>query len=253
VFSFNLINFKIVFSKYIIDLNNSSFTEVLSDFASLFFPKYCRGCQEALVKGEELICTNCLLELPRSRYHLEQENPFYNRLRGRIPVSNVMTLFKFVKSSRVQHLLHALKYKNQPELGNALGRMYGHDLLEAGYKEKFDLIIPVPLHPSKKRRRGYNQSEEFGKGLSAILEIPCSDDYIKRLVKTETQTKKTRLNRWQNVSEVFLVTKPEKIQGHRVLLVDDVVTTGATLEACGKMLLDAGCKELSIACIASTQ
>jgi ComF family protein len=234
-------------------LNNFSATEVLSDFVSLFFPKYCRGCQEALVKGEELICTRCLFELPRSGYHREQENPFYNKLKGRIPVSYVMTLFKFVKSSRVQHLLHALKYKSQPELGSALGRMYGHDLAEANYKDKFDLIIPVPLHASKKRRRGYNQSEEFGKGLSEVLEIPCSDIFVKRLVKTETQTRKSRLNRWENVSEVFEVTKPEKIKDQRILLVDDVVTTGATLEACGRVLLDSGCKELSIACIASAQ
>ena len=165
----------------------------------------------------------------------------------------VMTLFKFVKSSRVQHLLHALKYRNQPELGKALGRMYGHDLVTAGYKAHFDLIVSVPLHPSKKRRRGYNQSEEFGKGLAEILDIPCSDTYLRRLIKTDTQTRKSRLNRWKNVSEVFEVSRVEKINGQRILLVDDVVTTGATLEASGKALLDAGCKELSIACIASTQ
>jgi ComF family protein len=234
-------------------LNNSPAIEILSDFVSLFFPRYCRGCEEALVKGEELICTKCLLELPRSYYHIETENPFYSKFKGRIPVSYVMTLFKFVKSSRVQHLLHSLKYQNQPELGNTLGRMYGYDLAGANYKNRFDLIIPVPLHASKKRRRGYNQSEEFGIGLAEVLEIACSDTFMKRVIKTETQTRKSRLNRWENVSEVFQVTKPEKIKGQRVLLVDDVVTTGATLEACGRVLLDAGCRELSIACIASTQ
>lgn len=205
------------------------------------------------MSGEELICTKCLLELPRSYYHLEKENPFYNKFRGRIPVKYVMTLFKFVKGSRVQHLLHALKYKNQPELGTSLGRMYGHDLLNAGFKDQFELIIPVPLHQARKRTRGYNQSEEFGKGLSEVLNIPCSDRFMKRVTKTDSQTRKSRLNRWQNVSEVFQVTVEKEIEAKRILLVDDVVTTGATLEACGQALINAGCNELSIACIASTQ
>jgi ComF family protein len=134
-----------------------------------------------------------------------------------------------------------------------LGRMYGHELIQATYKNEFDLIIPVPLHISRKRKRGYNQSEEFGKGLAEILEIPCADNFMRRVVKTKTQTSKTRLNRWENVSDAFDVIKSEEIKNKRILLVDDVVTTGATLEACGQALIDAGCKELSIACIASTQ
>lgn len=234
-------------------MKKSAAIEILRDFVALFYPNYCRGCEGALVRGEELICTNCLLELPRSYFHLEHENPFYKKFKGRIPVTYVMTLFKFVKESRVQHLLHNLKYKNQPELGVSLGRMYGHDLADSGFKGKFDLIIPVPLHTSRLRRRGYNQSEKFGKGLSEILEIPCSDEYVKRLIKTETQTRRSKLNRWKNVSEVFHVNNPEAIKEKRLLLVDDVVTTGATLEACGQALLNAGCRELSIACIASTQ
>lgn len=234
-------------------MNNSTTIEVLSDFVALFFPNYCRGCDGPLVKGEQFICTKCLLELPRSHYHVERENPFYNKFKGRIPVSYVMALFKFVKSSRVQHLLHSLKYKDQPDIGRGLGRMYGSDLAEADFKNKFDLIVPVPLHISRKRKRGYNQSEEFGVGLAEQLDIECSDNWMTRAVKTETQTRKSRLNRWENVSEVFVVTKPDVIRGRRVLLVDDVVTTGATLEACGQSLLNAGCRELSIACIAATQ
>jgi ComF family protein len=234
-------------------LNNSTPLEILGDFVGLFFPNYCRGCQGPLVKGEELICTKCLLELPRSHYHREVENPFYNKFRGRLPVAFVMTLFKFVKGSRVQQLLHALKYKNQPELGVTLGRMYGADLRHSGYEGRFDVIVPVPLHSSRRRHRGYNQSEEFGKGLAEILSIPCSDNFMVRNAKTETQTRKSRLNRWQNVSEIFSVTRPPEITDKRVLLVDDVVTTGATLEACGRVLIQAGCRDLSIACIASTQ
>src|SRR5690606_27561964 len=173
--------------------------------------------------------------------------------RGRLPVSYVMTLFKFVKGGRVQQMLHALKYKQQPEIGEALGRVYGKDLIEAKYQEAFDLIVPVPLHETRRKMRGYNQSEEFGKGLAQVLEVPCDDHFMKREAMTETQTDKSKLGRWQNVKNVFSVTNPDPIAGRRILLVDDVVTTGATLEACGQALLDAGCRELSFACIAAAQ
>ena len=194
-----------------------------------------------------------MLDLPKSNYHFERDNPFYQKFSGRIPVKFVMTLFKFVKRGKVQHLLHALKYKNQPEIGVQLGRVYGADLLQEKYKDQFDVIVPVPLHPSKRKKRGYNQSEEFGNGLSEMLEIPCTEKFLKRTKATTTQTRKTKLSRWENVSEVFEVCAREELKGKRVLLVDDVVTTGATLEACGQQLLDAGCGDVSIACIAATQ
>lgn len=234
-------------------MSNSPSNGILEDFISLFYPRYCRGCFNSLVKGEDLICTQCLLEMPKSYYHLYRDNPFFLKFRGRLPLKNVMTLFKFVKESRVQQVLHALKYKHQPELGEMLGRIYGQDLLEAEYSGSFDLIIPVPLHSSRRKLRGYNQSEEFGKGLSQILEVPCNDTYMMRAAKTETQTHKSKLSRWENVNSIFQVVDPRVIFEKRVLLVDDVVTTGATLEACGDALLRAGCRELSIACIAATQ
>ncbi len=232
---------------------NSPSNGVVEDFISLFYPRYCRGCLNSLVKGEELICTQCLLEMPKSYYHLNHDNPFYRKFRGRLPVKQVMTLYKFAKQSRIQQILHALKYKQQPELGEMLGRIYGHDLLEAGFTNSFDIIVPVPLHRSRRQIRGYNQSEEFGKGLSQTLAVPCDDSCVRREAKTETQTRKSRLSRWENVERIFQVVNPAWIAERRVLLVDDVVTTGATLEACGQALFDAGCKELSIACIAATQ
>lgn len=234
-------------------MSNSPSNGILEDFISLFYPRYCRGCHNSLVKGEDLICTQCLLEMPKSYYHLHPDNPFFQKFRGRLPLKHVMTLFKFTKESRVQHVLHALKYKQQPEIGEMLGRIYGKDLLEANYSRTFDLIVPVPLHVSRRKLRGYNQSEEFGKGLSQILDVPCNDTYMVRAAKTETQTHKTKLSRWENVNRIFEVINPGSIAGKRVLLVDDVVTTGATLEACGEALLGAGCRQLSIACIAATQ
>ncbi|HTG57527.1 MAG TPA: phosphoribosyltransferase family protein, partial [Niabella sp.] len=145
--------------------------------------------------------------------------------------------------------LHALKYKNRPEVGVMLGKVLGQKIADARIM-KPDIIIPVPLHPSRKRKRGYNQSAKFAEGLSVKLNIPFSDTIVARLVKTDTQTKKNKLNRWQNVSEVFHVKDPLTVKGKRILLVDDVVTTGATIEACAHILKQNGCAEINIACIA---
>ena len=184
---------------------------------------------------------------------MENDNAFYRKLQGRIPVKYVMSFLKFVKAGRVQHILHELKYNNKPELGRLLGKTYGTELKSSGYENAFDLIVPIPLHPVKRKRRGYNQSEEFGKGLAEVLGMECSEQYLSRGSVTESQTKKSRLRRWENVRDVFHATNPEALNGRRILLVDDVVTTGATLEAAAIRLLDAGCSELSIGCIAATQ
>jgi ComF family protein len=225
---------------------------IITDFVSLFFPRFCAGCHDSLVKGEEIICTNCILEMPRSNFHLEEDNPFYQKIRGRIPVKYVMSFFKFTKSGSVQQVLHSLKYRNMPELGQMLGRIYGHELVTGGHDDKYDLVVPIPLHAYKKKRRGYNQSEEFGKGLAEMLGVPCSDDVIYRKRATATQTKKSRLRRWENVKDVFGVRAKAEVENKRILLVDDVVTTGATLEAAGQVLIESGCAQLSIACIAAT-
>lgn len=191
--------------------------------------------------------------MPKSNYHRDNENPFCVRLRGRIPIRRVLALYKFSKGSRVQHLLHALKYRSYPEIGVALGRIYGDELRELKLHEELDLIVPVPLHRHKKRSRGYNQSEEFGKGLSDLLQVECTDKLMQRVSMTETQTRKTKLQRWLNVSDRFNIVSPERIRDKRILLIDDVITTGATIEACADALLKAGCKELSVGCIAAAQ
>jgi len=224
-----------------------------NDFVTLFYPNHCLGCSNSLFKGEEILCTRCILELPKTGYHEQIENTIKSRLIGRLPITYAMAFLKFRKTGVVQHLLHQLKYNNHPEVGVRLGKLYGKDLIEAGFVSRFDLIIPVPLHTSRKRRRGYNQSEKFAEGLSHMLQLPCDESIVKRTVKTTTQTRKTKIERWENVKDVFQVKQPEKIIGKRILLVDDVITTGATLEACGQQLLNSGCTELSIACIAEAQ
>jgi ComF family protein len=190
-----------------------------------------------------------MLEMPQTSHHKEINSELQVRLSNRFEVAHAAALFKFAKSSRVQHILHALKYKNRPEVGVMLGKVLGQKIVDACIM-KPDIIIPIPLHPSRKRKRGYNQSAKFAEGLSVKLNIPFSDTIIARLVKTETQTKKNKLNRWQNVSEVFHVKDPLTVKGKRILLVDDVVTTGATIEACAHILKQNGCAEINIACIA---
>lgn len=147
-------------------------------------------------------------------------------------------------------MLHSLKYNNHPEIGITLGEVYGEELYEANFSKEFDIILPVPLHVSRKRKRGYNQSEEFAKGLSQSMDLPTSGDALERIVKTETQTRKTKLKRWENVNEVFQVKRPDLVTKRRILLVDDVITTGATIEACAYALLNEGCSSLSVASIA---
>jgi ComF family protein len=223
------------------------------DFLALFFPNYCLGCNQTLVKGEDTLCTHCLLELPKTHYHRQNENPIKTRIEARLTINHAWAYLKFRKTGIAQHLLHQLKYNNHPEVGIKLGRAYGFDLAKAGYANSFDLIVPVPLHPSRKIKRGYNQSAKFAEGLSVELKIPFDDDVSLRTVSTATQTKKNKLERWENVEGVFSLHHADKIIGKRILLVDDVITTGATIEACGNHLLKNGCTELSIACIAEAQ
>lgn len=222
-------------------------SEFFEDFVSLFFPRNCYGCHEALVRGEYLICTRCVHDLPRTDYHLHRRNALFERLNGRIALTQALAFLRFEKETAVQHLLHALKYGYHPEIGEMLGRVYGQELKR--HCLSIDVVIPVPLHSARYRSRGYNQSASFAKGLSDALDCPCTEASLVRIRKTETQTRKSRLSRWLNVENAFEIADYEPIRGQKVLLVDDVITTGATIEACGR-LLNTQCDSLSVACIA---
>ena len=229
---------------------NSRTAEIFTDFISLFFPRHCLACGSSQAKGEDVICTKCMLEMPQTEYHRIRGNPLEHRLSYRIPIKYAMALFKFSKNGRVQHMLHELKYKDHPEIGVALGRVYAAKLADANLQEAFEMIVPVPLHTSRIRKRGYNQSAKFAEGLSEKLHIPAIPDLMIRKNKTETQTRKTKLNRWENMTGVFDLRIAGSAKGKKILLVDDVITTGSTLEACAQVLINEGCSELSIACIA---
>lgn len=226
---------------------------IVEDFVSLFFPRFCLACAGPMVKGEEILCTHCITELPKTHYHLLTENQIKNKLAGRLPIQYGWAFLKFRKRGIVQHLLHQLKYNQHPEVGVRLGQAYGWELVQSGFDCQFDLIIPVPLHQSRRRQRGYNQSAKFAEGLSQAMNVPWDETVSIRIQSSETQTHKSKAERWENVKDVFSVDARSKVEDKRILLVDDVITTGATLEACGNHLVSCGCSQLSVACLAEAQ
>ena len=224
----------------------------LADFVSLLFPRVCLACEEPLARGEDHICTGCRAQLPYTDYHLlpHTENPLARRFWGKVPVAYAFSYLRFLRRGRVQHLLHQLKYRGQRQVGVVLGEWYGAELRQHGLHAAFDLLVPVPLHPRKLAQRGYNQADCAAEGLARGLHLPWHAHTLRRTTHTTSQTRKTRVERWQNVATVFEVALPDLVAGQRVLLVDDVLTTGATLEACAVALLAAGAGSVSIATLA---
>ena len=207
------------------------------DFFNLFYPDLCIVCSENLLKNEQHICTTCLNAIPKTNYHLLFNNPIEKRFWGKVPVFRATAFFFFQKGSSFQKLLHALKYKGNKEIGERIGKFAAIDLLESPEFNSIDVIIPVPLHPKKFKIRGYNQSEWIGNGLSAILEKPQITDVLKRVRENTTQTKKSVFERYENTEGIFECANIEKLKDKHVLLIDDVLTTGSTIEACVQALL----------------
>lgn len=224
--------------------------EYIREFIHLFYPRLCLLCERPLVQKEELLCTHCLAALPHTYLHEQRSELLYHKLRAIIPIKQVLAYLLYQKAGSTQKLLRLIKYRNYPELACLLGRHFGSRLAADGMDKQFDCIVPVPLHSSRLRQRGFNQSEQFGRGLSESLQLPLVTDYLARIKASPTQTRKSRMERWINVADIFVVPEPEKVKGKRLLLVDDVVTTGATLEACAEALLQEDCAELSVGAIA---
>ena len=221
------------------------------DFASLFFSDYCAACHCRLLRAERWICTTCLACLPQTDYHLiAEQNPLAERFYGRVPLQYSMSLYTFRAGGKGQQLIYQLKYANQPQIGKLLGQLYGRVLANVSWPYHFEAIVPVPLHPIKLRQRGYNQSQFFADGLAAVLGIPCMDNCIERVKNTRSQTGYSMAARLKNVADAFLVVHPTLVVAKHLLLVDDVATTGATLEASALALLAAGARAVSVATMA---
>jgi ComF family protein len=217
---------------------------------NLFFPPTCAGCKTILIANENVICTSCRHEMPLTQHHLNPENDAYKKFYGRIPVEHVSALVYFHKKGIVQELIHSLKYRGQEAIGMVLGEWYAEELKNSQLLQTVDAIIPVPLHPKKLRERGYNQVTEFGNALAKSLQIPVNTTILFRQVYSKTQSQKNRLGRTEGIDTIFDVSFDEKDHNKHFLLIDDVITTGATLEVCAKALLKIPGTKISIVCMA---
>jgi ComF family protein len=226
---------------------------IAEDLLSLFFPKICFSCNRSLYRNEECICTQCIYHLPKTGYRLRDENPVTRLFWGRVPVQSAASYLLFSKGGKVQDLIHQFKYEGKKEIGITLGKLYGKHLAESFSSSGIDAIVAVPLHHKKEKKRGYNQAEVFGEGLSIELAKPIINKALERISLSETQTRKSRFSRWKNVEQVFQVRDSSQLEGKHILLVDDVVTTGSTLEACANKILELRGTKVSVASIAYTQ
>ncbi|MBD0331916.1 MAG: ComF family protein [Chitinophagaceae bacterium] len=229
-------------------------SEIKESFLHLAFPHVCEGCGSDLLDRQNILCLHCVSSLPQTNFHLHANNPIEKIFWGRIPVSNATAQYYFTKESLIQRLMHQFKYRGNKELGVYLGRLMGLALTKSNRFESVDSLIPLPLFASKEKRRGYNQAAVLCNGMAEVMNLPVLRDIVIRLQHTESQTKKSRVERWQNIEGKFKLVNEEAIAGKHVLLIDDVVTTGATLEACGREILSAKNVQLSIAtlCFSST-
>ncbi len=223
-----------------------------TDFIQLLFPHNCAGCGSDLVGDDDELCFKCHTELPVTGFFDSPANPVERIFYGRLPVRSAAAAYYFTKDSLVQQLMVQLKYRGNKDIGHYLGKLAGQYLMNSDRFGKPDLLLPLPLNKKKEKKRGYNQAAVICAGISAVCAIPVIETVAIRSVFTDTQTHQRRTGRWQNMEGVFTITEPERLEGKHILLVDDVVTTGATLESCGASILAIPGTILSIATLAYT-
>lgn len=210
--------------------------KLVNALLGLFYPSVCAACGKSLFHWEKTVCTHCRSLLPKTGYELHEGNPLAQLFYGKVRLQAVTACFFFSKEGKVQHLIHELKYKDNPEAGVFLGQELGKTIKDAPLFQGIDWLVPVPLHPKRERTRGYNQSLMIAEGVSEITGIPIGKDFLIRSVNTATQTHKSKEERWKNVKDIFELRHGELLQDKYVLLIDDVLTTGSTLEACARKL-----------------
>lgn len=215
----------------------------------LFYPHNCIGCGSDVLESENFLCLECINNLPHTHFAMHANNPVEKIFWGRVGITAAMSEFYFSKVSIIQNLIHEFKYKGNKKIGHYLGSLMGESLLNST-RFHINAIIPLPLFEKKEKKRGYNQAEILCNGISEVMNIPIIKNNVVRIIPTETQTKKHRAERWQNVEKSFTVLQPEFLEGKHILLVDDVITTGATLEACASEILKVNNVHLSVATLA---
>lgn len=225
-----------------------SIKEIKDSFLHVLFPHVCCGCGNDILDKESVLCLRCMDAMPETNFELHPNNPVEKKFWGRLQLQHATAQYYFTRESLMQRLMHQFKYKGNKELGFQLGKIMGESLKKSNRFE-IDALIPLPLFPVKEKKRGYNQATVLCEGIAESMQVPIFKDVIIRPQHTDTQTKKGRIERWLNMEGKFVLTKPEAIINKNVLLIDDVVTTGATLEACGIELLKAENVKLSIAAL----
>ena len=223
---------------------------MVKNLLNLFFPKVCYACNNLLADRETYVCTDCRHNLPVTNYHFSNNETVQKALYGRVKLENATALLQFQKKGMVQHLLHGLKYKGYEDIGVFLGKWLGEELKAIEVYSNIDAVIPVPLHKKKLRKRGYNQVEKFGQEIAQALNVPYIDNVLVKTTSTKTQVFKERIARWNNNNEVFSITNISTIANKHILLVDDIITTGATIEVCSNELLKADNVKISLATMA---
>jgi len=218
----------------------------------LIYPKCCAGCGSDLISGKHLICLECINELPLTDYFMHAGNPVEKIFWGRLPLVAAGSQVYFTRQSVIRNLLHQFKYRGNKEIGLYFGRMIGETLARAERFADVDGLIPLPLFYKKEKKRGYNQAAVICEGISEVMNVPVWGDVVARRKNTETQTHRSRMERWDNIEGKFELKKDHMIMDKHVLLVDDVITTGATLESCGTEILKAKGVRLSVASLAYT-
>ncbi len=225
----------------------------INGFTHLFFPRTCQACRHVLYNQEEVICTKCLYHLPKTNFHLHESNPVSRTFWGRVELNAATSYLFFSKQGKTQLLMHNLKYQGKKQVGIYLGKKFGKDLKKSQLYNTVQVVIPVPMHPKKKQKRGYNQSDLIAEGIALAMNAEIQVDNLVKVHNTTSQTKKSRYKRWENVKDVFQVRNEALLQNKHILIVDDVITTGATIEACAHRLSSIKGITISVASLAYAQ
>jgi len=225
------------------------FREIKNALLHLLFPHICAGCTNDILDSDSSLCMRCIASLPETGFALHEDNPVANKFTGRLQLQSATAQYYFTKSSLIQQLIHQLKYKGHEELGLQLGQMMGRQLVQSGRFQSIDILVPLPLFAARQKKRGYNQAAVLCRGMAKAMNIPVYEKSVERITATESQTKKGRIDRWLNTEGKFRVKDEAALTGKHLLLVDDVITTGATLEACGAELVKIKGTRVSIAAL----